>query len=142
MNKLTMLIGLIVILAVGAYFYQSTRSQTANSQPKIQVNLTPTQNPAEVLPTNVAITVNYTDSGFLPQTATIKKGEAVKWINKTDNNMWIASNPHPTHTDYPGFDQLSSVRRDESYIFTFEKSGSWGYHNHQNPSDRGIIIVQ
>ena len=40
--------------------------------------------------TNIIIT--YTDDGFSPSLLTIKKGEAVKFVNKSEKNMWPASN--------------------------------------------------
>jgi plastocyanin len=83
-----------------------------------------------------------TSSGFTPSTLTIKVGDTVTFINKDSNPHWPASDPHPTHTNYPGFDALRPLKTGESYSFTFTKQGAWGYHDHLNPSLRGIIIVE
>ncbi|MCL4338367.1 hypothetical protein M1271_01625 [Patescibacteria group bacterium] len=85
--------------------------------------------------------VDYTDNGFVPNIINIKIGTSVTWINKTGSLMWVASNPHPVHTDLPGFDQLSSIGKDGTYTYTFEKVGNWGYHNHMLPSDTGVVKV-
>jgi plastocyanin len=88
-------------------------------------------------------TVTYTDSGFAPKTLIIAKGGTVTFINKSTQNMWVASDPHPTHTGYPGFDAKKSVANGAVYTFTFDKVGSWNYHNHvSSPQHSGTIIVQ
>lgn len=98
-------------------------------------------------------TVTYTDSGFEPQTITVEQGEDVNWVNDAGTDMWVASNNHPTHTRYDGtslrqhcedgesdtFDQCSSG---DSYEFEFEKTGVFGYHNHQAAGDTGKVVVE
>ena len=86
--------------------------------------------------------VTYSDSGFSPATITIKVGDTVVFKNESSRGMRVASNPHPVHTDYPGFDSKNSVGNGESYSFAFDKAGSWGYHNHLNPGDGGTVVVQ
>lgn len=56
--------------------------------------------------------------------------------------MWVASNPHPIHTNYPAFDEKAPVINGSSWSFTFDKIGTWGYHNHRNPSSGGTIVVE
>lgn len=85
-------------------------------------------------------TVNYTVNGFEPSSITISVGETVLFTNTAEKSMWIASNPHPTHTDLPFFDENEGVEK--NYWFTFEKKGTWGYHNHLSPKDKGTIIVE
>ena len=54
--------------------------------------------------------VKFTGTAFEPQTLTINKGETVKFENKSSDDFWPASNNHPTHLLYPGFDaDLCSV---------------------------------
>jgi len=88
------------------------------------------------------VLVNYTDTGFSPFSLEIKKEQTLRFNNQSTSGMWISSNPHPTHTDYPGFDQKKVVFRGEYYEFTFTKVGTWGYHNHINPNQTGKIIVK
>jgi hypothetical protein len=67
--------------------------------------------------------------------------------------MWVASNPHPAHTGYDGTSRqqhcpnTANTAFDEcapgsTYSFTFNKVGTWGYHNHMNPGSQGTVIVQ
>jgi hypothetical protein len=66
----------------------------------------------------------------------------VRFLNDSTSSVWIASDPHPTHTDYPGFDAKKAITRGETYEFTFTKVGTWGFHNHRNPLQKGTIVVQ
>ncbi len=86
--------------------------------------------------------VSLTDSGFSPASITIHAGDTVVFTNNSQGRMWVASDPHPTHTDYPGFDEKSAAVSGGSYSFTFTRVGSWGYHNHLNPATRGTVVVK
>ncbi|PSG99512.1 MAG: hypothetical protein BRC29_05345 [Nanohaloarchaea archaeon SW_7_43_1] len=99
-------------------------------------------------------TIYFTGSGFEPADLTIRQGETVTWISNASASMWVGSNEHPTHTNYDdstrrehcengdpmvqAFDQCSTGDR---YSFTFEKTGEWGYHNHQPYVGGGTITV-
>lgn len=100
------------------------------------------------------VEVDYTDAnGFNPNAVAIKIGDTVKFVNKSSEKMWVASNDHPTHTLYSGtalrehcpdtsgtaFDQCGSG---DEYSFTFERAGSWHYHNHTRASMQGSITVK
>lgn len=88
------------------------------------------------------VKVELTDKGFVPNKVTVKKGTVVKFVNKTSGGMLVASDPHPTHTDYPEFDQSRSGFKGKSeYAFTFSKVGSWGFHDHLDPGMRGTVVV-
>ena len=107
-----------------------------------------------------SVEIAYTNNGFEPETITIKVGTTVRWTNTSDKLMWVASNPHPSHTDLSGFDERGTAGNDDHinqvknllpvayahtgvtiYTYTFRKTGHWGYHNHLVPQDRGVIIV-
>jgi plastocyanin len=86
---------------------------------------------------NISITAN----GFNPKEIKITKGTKVVFTNNDTAQHWPASNPHPLHTLYPGFDALKGLAQGETYTFTFDKVGNWGYHDHLNPSVHGEIKV-
>jgi plastocyanin len=153
----------VIVIAAGTYFvfrgssntYSYSTDQPANSldtgntaqNPPIPNPVTNTTSPATTpittpAKTSAKVTVTYTDSGFLPSTVTINAGMTVIFQNNSSNPVWVASNPHPTHTDYPGFDALRPYQPGESYAFTFFNKGTWGYHNHRNPSEGGTVVVQ
>jgi len=98
-------------------------------------NTTP---PKESVIPIISNTITYNESGFSPNSLTVKVGTTVTFTNQGTGSMWVASNPHPTHTDLPEFDEKSSAA---NYSFTFTKAGTWGFHNHKNPGQGGTIIV-
>jgi len=99
-------------------------------------------------------TIEITPGGFSPSTLTIKKGEVVIFINKSPQPSWPAAAVHPTHSTYDGtslsahcpdgksFDACHGLQSDEVYSFTFDKVGTWLYHDHLNPSNTGKIVVE
>jgi plastocyanin len=94
--------------------------------------------------TDASIVV-YDGTSFAPATLTIKAGTTVTFDNRSERPMWVASDDHPTHKQYPGFDttvaQGAPPNPGEDGEFTFERTGMWGYHDHNNPSAVGTIIV-
>jgi len=86
--------------------------------------------------------VTFTGNGFEPSTLTVKAGDTVEFKNESGDDFWPASNVHPTHLLYPGFDAKKPVLPGDSYSFTFEKKGTWGYHNHLTPDVTGTIVVK
>lgn len=114
-----------------------------------------TSTPTELANSSGENTVYLTESGFQPQDLTIQQGETVTWINNASTDMWVASDQHPSHTNYAGstlyqhcqmgdqteaaFDQCSSG---EEFSFTFEKTGEWTYHNHDRAGQIGTVTVE
>jgi plastocyanin len=88
-----------------------------------------------------ANTVKYTDAGFVPASIDVTPGTTVTFVNDSSGQMWVASDPHPTHTDLPGFDEHTAVSKGGTYTYTFTKVGTWGYHNHVHASAKGTINV-
>lgn len=87
------------------------------------------------------VTVSYTASGFGPATVTINKGDKVRFVNNSSSAFWPASAPHPIHTGLPGFDAKRNIAPGGTYEFTFTTTGSFGYHNHLNPTQTGRVTV-
>jgi len=92
------------------------------------------------LPREIEIT--YSDQGFNPIIAIVEQGATVKFINTSKLPLWVASDPHPSHTAYSAFDSKIAVPPGAAYSFTFTKIGSWKYHNHQNAGHTGTINVE
>jgi len=144
MNKIIIIVVLLVIVVGGGYLYMKKNSTTQQpSAPAMQQKTQSTTEKSQPSTMQKASShaVSYGENGFEPNSITIKVGETVTWTNNDSDEMWVASNPHPTHTDYPGFDELKSVTKGQTYSFTFTKEGTWGYHNHLNPGQKGVVVV-
>ncbi|HTK59607.1 MAG TPA: hypothetical protein VL283_00205, partial [Candidatus Baltobacteraceae bacterium] len=79
--------------------------------------------------------------GFTPNAMTVSIGTKVTWIALDGSQPFVASNPHPTHTDLPGL-QSGTLGMGETFSFTFTQAGAWGYHNHNAPNQTGTVTVQ
>src|SRR3989344_3681257 len=96
MKKILLAVVVLAVVLVGWMFLLNTPTPTVSSTP--MVSLEPTASSSPVVSKNVTI---YTDSGYTPNTITIKKGETVVWKNESSNSMWTASAMHPLHRVYP-----------------------------------------
>lgn len=119
----------------------------ANASPDISVATSPDEGAT-------AATIVYDGSSFTPTAVSIKSGTSVTFTS-TAESMWVASAPHPSHTGYDGttggqhcaalysgpapFDQCGMGT---GYTFTFNKPGTWKYHDHKNPSAFGSVTVK
>ncbi len=87
-------------------------------------------------PVEVTMGVN----GFSPATVSVKAGRTIRFTNQTGATARLASNPHPAHTDLAGFDS-AFIPAGLDYVFKFKKIGAFGFHNHANPSQQGLVTI-
>jgi len=82
-------------------------------------------------------------SQFQPQALEILPGDTVTWVNKDKDKLhWPASDPHPTHTAYPGLDPLGDLSYEERYSFTFRAPGTFSYHDHTAAVIAGTATIK
>lgn len=157
-NKIILgLILLIAIAVVGLFFFGDKALAPVaeiGSLAKIQKSITVESESGEIekAPPAAEATVTYTADGFTPQTLEIARGTKVIFKNESGNPMWVASAIHPTHSLYPqksptdclgsSFDACDVTPHGASWSFTFNKVGSWGYHDHVRANIRGTVVVK
>lgn len=141
MNK--WLIGLVVLGAgvVVGWYVLAGRNTSGEATPPAAGTSSASAPGAKTGGVVERVVVTYSDSGFSPNSVTVKAGTTVTFTNGSSGNMWVASAVHPTHQLLPGFDQLKSVSKGGTYDYTFVKIGTWKYHNHMSPSDTGSVVV-
>lgn len=100
-----------------------------------------TGTPAPVTQTTNQDTVILTANNFEPSSITVKVGTKVTWINKSGVAATVDSDSHPIHTDYQPLN-LGRFSDGESLSLTFDKPGSYKYHNHLNAAQTGTVVVQ
>lgn len=140
-----LIVALIAIAVVGYRAYygagdmqkpelkQAPMQRTIDQQPEV-----PAASPVGTVSRAVVI---YEANGFSPSSITVAVGETVTFKNESAVDVWPASAPHPTHTDYPEFDAKKPIKPGESYAFTFTRAGTWKYHSHLNPTHFGSVVV-
>lgn len=151
----------VIIIAGGWYLYSSTPSQEAANAGEGTGGVVASQAvPAEGAGANVTemvvskvpdAVITFTDSGFVPSSVTIKKGQTVRWANNSGSKVWPASAVHPSHAVYPqkaasdclgsSFDACRGLSQGESWDFTFDYAGEWKFHNHLKSSQWGVVNV-
>ncbi len=92
--------------------------------------------------TSATFRVKVTDKGFEPSKFQINQGDTVVFENVSKNDVWPASDIHPTHNIYPEFDPRKHIKPGESWSFKFDKAGNWTMHDHLKPSSHGLITVK
>jgi len=164
MNKNILIVLIAIVLGISGWFFLGT--ETANGPDKSsteegtevtnEVPIDGVENVDEMIVSGDGLTVTYIDDGgFSPASLEVSVGATVTFQNNGSKGIWPASALHPTHKLYPGsdiskcgtddadsiFDACKSVAPGDSYSFTFDEVGTWGYHDHFRPSDNGNIIV-
>lgn len=135
MNKFLYAGVVVLILVVAVFALTSNKSKTNVSAPTTS---TPAPSPQATASQN---TVTLTSSGFQPQTLTVKAGTTVTFVNKSGGTATVNSAVHPTHTLFP-FLNLGSFEDGQSLQVTFDKTGTFKYHNHLNPGQTGTVVVE
>lgn len=85
--------------------------------------------------------VSITDQGFVPSEITITRGTSVVWRNETTDPHQIASNPYPERNDLPSLNSSSQLEPSAEYSYTFDKTGTFGYHDYLRPAMSAQVTV-
>lgn len=126
---LSLLVAVVVSLGLGLILATRQRDNTPiTSTPAAQTTAT----------AEVSITAN----SFEPATLTVKVGTKVTWTNQEDLEHWVASNPYPANTDLPGLNAGKKMVKGDTYSYTFDKAGTYNYHDDLSPTTNGTVIVE
>lgn len=135
-----LLAAIVVVIAVVAggvvLAISGKRSQTPPvTQPQQQNTGQQTKPPIQ----EAIVTV--TKDGFSPATLTLKVGARITWMNKSGGVATVHSAVHPTHQVFPPLN-LGEFGDGSSVQLVFDKEGSYSYHNHLNPEQTGVVVVE
>lgn len=117
---------LIVVVGLGAYGYfylGKDNSQNLVNQAQQIILRQPPGGKTEVQPTSEA-QILITKDGFVPQTITVAKDQQVTWVNNDNSNHQIVSQQIELEGEI--------LQPNDSFIFTFEKSGTYKYRDRLN----------
>jgi len=141
MKQILIAVGIIAIIIIGFLAFRNTDDSALRPALNGPAGIeTPDDN--KIISDNEDIKVIYDGTSFSPKTLTVKNNTKVTFTNNSTGKMWVASGPHPAHTDYPEFDAKKAMEPGQSYTFTFTKTGNWKFHNHLNPAANGSITVE
>lgn len=131
---------LVLIIMVFALLFAQRGQAPVNQQGSAELG--PADTSPSPLPADGGTKVLITADGFSPDTLEISVGGSVTWQNSTSSRTWPASDPHPQHTGLAGFDALRGLAEGEEYSFTFQKAGTYTYHDHLRPALTATIVVK
>lgn len=149
MNNKVVIGIVVVVVAVLAIFllsksgslYSPSQTQTSTRTPQPSITSTTQQQSPTNEVTKEQNVITLTQAGFSPSTLTVKAGTKISWINNSGSGLSVNSNPHPIHTNYSPLN-IGAIGDGQSKSLIFDKPGTYGYHNHLNPSQTGTIVVQ
>jgi|SRR3989338_2578685 len=157
-NYIGVIVVLVVLVVSGWFLFSGYTAQAPTTEVPVtnQMPVVGSTTPDTALE-NVApnVTVTYTDQGFSPKDVTVSVGTTVTFVNQSSKDVWVASAKHPDHTVYSGtsldqhcpdttnsaFDACRASTSGGSYSFTFNKEGTWKYHDHIGVKQFGTVIV-
>lgn len=166
-NNIIIALVVAVIVVIGGWLLLSHKAAAPTTEQPVSAQTETTATTSTDTGTSAGVSVGvttgtptvitYTDSGFSPKSVTVKVGTTVRFVNNSSHGMWVASNNHPTHTQYDGtsvaqhcaagadtnggFDECTAIQPQSVYSFTFAKTGTFMYHNHVSASDTGTVVV-
>lgn len=89
----------------------------------------------------VEVRVSITEEGFSPATVSIERGMTVVWVNETATTHQVGANPYPDASSLPEL-KSGDIAPGESYSYTFNASGTFGYADYTNPTTGGSVQVK
>jgi len=79
-------------------------------------------------------TVQIKAGGFVPTTVNINSGDSVKWTNVDTVNHQVVSDQ--------GLFASSILRPGQAYTRTFDRGGTYRYHDGMKPTEKGSVVVK
>lgn len=132
------LIAIVVVVAIaGATVVLMPKNQS--HQRTLSDNNGPQEDKSDS--TQADVTITYDGNTFSLSSSTVKSGGTVKVTNSSTKNLEFDSDPHPAHTNNTELN-AGGIQPGKSVVFTLEKKGKWGFHNHLNASQKGELTVE
>jgi plastocyanin len=132
MNKTIVAIIIVLVVAAGGA-YVATRNQGGGTTMRSGTST------ASSCTAPSGNTILFCDGKFV-NTLTVPAGTAVTFKNGSNDTIQVDSNPHPIHTDEPELN-VGTLQAGQSQTVTLTKVGTWGFHDHLQPSITGHLTV-
>jgi plastocyanin len=148
---ITLIFVAVVIVLAGIIYAASKSNPSASPSPSVTA-ASPSPSPststsaaaASNSPASTpsgAVTITYNGSGFSPSSVTVPKGGTLTVKNTSTQSVQFDSDPHPVHTDNPELN-VGVVSPGQSKSVTVNNPGTWGVHNHLDPSQKATVVIQ
>lgn len=135
-GKLWFLVILVSIIFAGSLYYFGL-NQKVNEYSKAIISSSPDNNRQARM-----YTVFYNTGVFSPTNIRVHVGDSIKFQNDSSDSLYVVSDSTNNILDLIGFDSVGNIPPKSSFVFTFSKAGSFGYHNNLEKSEQGMVIVR
>lgn len=139
MNKFTVVIVSLVVV-IGLFIALAMIKQPSSPQPSTSPTVSPVSNATGSPQANATVSIVYNDSGFSPAQTTVNAGQSITFTNRLSEQIQVDSDPHPIHTDDPELN-VGVIGAGQSKTITVSAKGSFGIHNHLNPSMKARVTI-
>lgn len=143
-RAILIIVVLIAVIAVAVVLARRSNAPTGATNGEVtEPTSLPPQPVGETPPpaTEADYIIIMKDDVYAPSSLTVKQGDTVTWRNDGTLPQWPASAVHPTHLIYPEFDPKQAIAPGASWTFTFDKAGTWRWHDHIHANVNGTITV-
>lgn len=91
-----------------------------------------------------AVTYRVDASGLSPSSYTIRPGEFIRIVNTGNADRTLYSDPHDPARPTPGqiTDSCGTLSPNQACSVYFTEAGVFGFHVHDTPAQRALVIVQ
>lgn len=141
MNKTVKIVIALVIVAAIAFAILMMSNDSSSDKDVSTSNSTSNAASTSADQSAAASIITYDGKTFTETKDSVMSGQKIQVRNNSTADLNFDSDPHPVHTDDPELN-AGAIAPGESKTFTVTKKGSWGYHNHLNPTQHGTITVQ
>ncbi|MCW3005360.1 MAG: Plastocyanin [Conexibacter sp.] len=135
---LVLVLLIVVVLLLGRRTANDTAIATITPVPTVEATASTSVSPS---PSAVSVTITYNGSSFSPASVTVKSGGTLTIRNTSSSTVDPNSDPHPQHTDDTDLN-FGNIAAGSSATMTLTKIGTFGIHNHLNPSQTGSVTIQ
>ncbi len=129
-SGVAIIIAIVVVAGVVALVVKSNKNDNPSGSTSSDTSGSSTSQDQAVATTKV----NIEDMAYSPATITVKKGSTVTWTNKD-------SIQHTVTGDESGNMDSETLSNGDTYTFTFDTVGTFGYHCNFHSGLTGKVIV-
>ena len=136
-GRIWLLVIFVLVLFAGAlvYFSRTNLDLAGLDQARVGPRPNGTRQPR-------VYTVFYNIGVFSPTNIRIHVGDSVRFQNDSDEPVRILSDSTDGVPDLVGFDSIGDIQPGGTFAHTFTKTGTFGYRNARDRSERGTVIVR
>lgn len=139
------IIGIIALLLVGGgvYFFviRDTSEPASDGHTDHSHDESSSSTDTSSLAATNDVVIIYTDGGFSPKDYAVLSGGTVTVRNDSSSVLDFASNDHPAHTDNSEMN-IGEIAPGKTASFVIMRTGTWGFHNHENDAHTGQLVVK